>query len=149
MMLVPLPKTCLGHDSHTGPGDTELAAVEQQRVSRPSYMLTKASELESVAVTHGRKSLDEREVEAMPTTFRDKPLVILTHSKIQPDTNFTAPQNTAFERAWNEGHDRLARLSSRGSNTVVPESGHYIMIDQPKAVIDAVLKVVAEVRHPR
>jgi hypothetical protein len=85
----------------------------------------------------------------MPITFGDKPLVILTHSKSQPDANFTAAQNAAIQRAWNEGHDRLARLSSRGSNTVVPESGHYIMIDQPKVVIDAVLKAVAEVRHLR
>jgi len=51
------------------------------------------------------------------------------------------------QKAWSDGHDRLATLSSRGSNMVVRGSSHYIQIDQPKAVIEAVLKVVAEVRR--
>lgn len=144
----PLPKDCLGSDLQTGPADTELAALEHQRVSRRSYILANASELESFASLQGRKGLDEREVEAMPTTFGDKTLIILTQSKGNADANFTASQNAAIERAWNEGHVRLAKLSSHGSNTVVPESSHYIQIDQPKTVINAVLKAVAEVRHP-
>jgi pimeloyl-ACP methyl ester carboxylesterase len=146
-MRVPLPKDCLGGDSQTGSGDTELALLEKQRVSRPSYILTNASEMESFAPDHERKSLSQKEVEAVQPDFGDKPLVILTHSKSEPDNHVTARQNEARERAWNEGHDRLARLSSRGSNTVVPESSHYIEIDRPQAVIDAVLKAVVEVRH--
>jgi pimeloyl-ACP methyl ester carboxylesterase len=110
-------------------------------------MLTKASELESVWVQHEQKSLHQRELEAMPTTFGDKPLTVLTHSKAPPDPDFTASQNAAIEKAWAEGDDRLARPSSRGANTVIPDSGHYIMVDQPKAVIDAVLKVVDDVHH--
>jgi hypothetical protein len=88
-------------------------------------------------------------VEAARPQFGDKPLAILTHSKSEPDTHITAAQNAAREQAWKEGHDRLAALSRRGSNQVVPESTHYIQIDQPKAVIAAVLKVVAEVRSAR
>jgi hypothetical protein len=52
----------------------------------------------------------------------------------------------AVDRAWGEGHDRLAALSSRGSNTVVPGSGHYIQFDQPQAVIDAVMRGIAQIR---
>ena len=148
-MPAPVPKDCLAGDSQTGPGDTELAALEKQHVSRPSYMLTNASEMESFIPDQGRKSLSQTEVEEAQPQFGDKPLVILTHSKSQPDTHITARQNAAREEAWKEGHDRLATLSKRGSNSVVPESTHYIQIDQPKAVIEAILKAVAEVRNTR
>jgi len=50
------------------------------------------------------------------------------------------------EAAWKAGHDRLAGLSSRGRNTVVPGTGHYIQVEQPDAVIDAVRDVVTAVR---
>jgi len=145
-MRSPLPKDCLGGDSQTGPGDTKLARLEKQRVSRASYMLTNASEMESFIPNHGGKSPSQKEVEAVKPEFGDKPLVILTHGKSEPDTHITARQNAAREQAWNEGHNRLAALSTRGSNTVVPYASHYIQIDQPKAVIEAVLKVVAEMR---
>ena len=145
-MQGPLPKDCLGRDSHPGPGETELAELEKQRVSRASYLLANASELESFIPDHERKSLSQKEVEAVPPDFGDKPLAILTHSKSDTYPNFTPSQIAAIEQAWNEGHNRLAGLSRRGGNTVVPESSHYIQIDQPKAVIEAVLKVVAEVR---
>jgi pimeloyl-ACP methyl ester carboxylesterase len=148
-MRGPVPKDCLASDSQTGPKDTELAALEKQRVSRPTYMLANASEMESFIPDQGRKSLSQTEVEAARPQFGDKPLAILTHSKSEPDTHITAAQNAAREQAWKEGHDRLAALSRRGSNQVVPESTHYIQIDQPKAVIAAVLKAVAEVRSAR
>jgi pimeloyl-ACP methyl ester carboxylesterase len=148
-LRAPVPKNCLAGDSQTGPGDTELAALEKQRVSRPSYMLANASELESFLPHKERKSLSQTEVEAVQPQFGDKPLVILTHSKSEPDPHITASQNAAREEAWKQGHDRLAALSKRGSNSVIPESTHYIQIDQPKAVIEAVRKVVAEVRSTR
>ena len=145
-MRVPLPRDCLGGNSQTGPGDTELASLEKQRVSRPSYMLTNASEMESFIPDHGRKGMSQKEVEAVRPDFGDKPLAILTHSKGDPDPKLTPSQNAAIQQSWKDGHDRLAALSRRGSNSVVPESTHYIQIDQPKAVIEAVLRVVAKVR---
>jgi pimeloyl-ACP methyl ester carboxylesterase len=148
-MRGPLPNNCLGGDSQTGPGDAKLALLEKQRVSRPSYMLANASEMESFIPDHGHKSLNQKELETVQPKFGNKPLAILTHGKNDPDPHLTPSQNAALEKSWNDGHDRLAALSTRGSNTVVPGSGHYIQIDQPKAVIDAVLKVVAEVRKAR
>jgi hypothetical protein len=109
-------------------------------------LLANASELESFIPDHGHKGPSQKEVEAVRPEFGDKPLAILTHSKSGPDPNFTPSQNAAAEQSWKAGHDRLAALSSRGSNTVVPASTHYIQIGQPQAVINAVLKVVAQVR---
>ncbi len=113
-MQKPLPKDCLGGDSQPGPGDTELASLEKQRVSRPSFMLANASELESFIPDHGHKSLSQKEVEAVRPYFGNKPLAILTHSKAGLNPNWTPSENAAVEHSWNEGHDRLAALSRRG-----------------------------------
>lgn len=50
--------------------------------------------------------------------------------------------NQVFEQAQNE----LAALSSQGRKIVVAGSGHQIQLEQPQAVIDAVLEVVARAR---
>ncbi len=145
-MQGPLPKDCLGTDLQTGPGDTELASLERKRVTRRSYILANASEFESTVAKNGQKSVDQKELEAVPPNFGNKPLIILTHSKSMQNPELTASQNAAIERAFNEGHNQMAALSTRGSNIIVPNSDHYIQMDQPQAVIDAVLKAVAEVR---
>jgi pimeloyl-ACP methyl ester carboxylesterase len=41
-------------------------------------------------------------------------------------------------------HGELASLSTQGVDRIVPGSGHYVQIDKPHAVIDAVSEVVAE-----
>jgi pimeloyl-ACP methyl ester carboxylesterase len=148
-MQAPLPRNCIDGDSMSRPGDTELAALEKQRVSRPSYLLADASEFESFIPDHGRKGRSQKEVEAVRPDFGEKPLVILTHSDSEQDPDLTPAQNAAMDRAWNAGHDRLAGLSKRGSNRIVPNSHHSIQMDQPQAVIDAVLEVVEEVRGGR
>jgi pimeloyl-ACP methyl ester carboxylesterase len=46
-------------------------------------------------------------------------------------------------------HGELAALSTRGVDRIVPGSGHYVQIDKPQAVIDAVSEVLAEVAARR
>jgi pimeloyl-ACP methyl ester carboxylesterase len=41
----------------------------------------------------------------------------------------------------------LAALSTRGKRVVVQESGHYIQVDQPEAVIGAIHEVVEAARQ--
>ena len=41
---------------------------------------------------------------------------------------------------------KLAALSIRGIDIVVPDSSHYIQYDQPQAVIDAVKRALADIR---
>ncbi len=43
--------------------------------------------------------------------------------------------------------ESLANLSSKGLSIVVPDTGHFIMIDQPQAVIAAVLQVLSEAQE--
>jgi pimeloyl-ACP methyl ester carboxylesterase len=139
----PLPDDCAGSDSRLPPA---LAAFNKALKSRPSYLLTNASEYESFLSTKDDKSVDQKELEAVTASFGDKPLIVLTQSKAQSNPGFTPEQNAAVDRAWKAGHDKLATLSTRGSNTVVPDSGHNIQYDQPQAVIDAVKRAVTEIR---
>ena len=47
-------------------------------------------------------------------------------------------------------HRALAQLSSRGVYAPIPDSGHMMMQDKPKAVIDAIGQVVDQARaRPR
>jgi hypothetical protein len=43
-----------------------------------------------------------------------------------------------------KGHQRLAKLSSRGRDIVVPDTTHYIQQIKPQAVLDAVEDVLAQ-----
>ncbi|HEY1837322.1 MAG TPA: alpha/beta hydrolase [Rhizomicrobium sp.] len=107
---------------------------------------TQTSEYGSFMPQDDRPSADQVEVEAAKFSFGDKPLIVLTHSKPIPLPGATPAQMAAANKAWEDGHDEIAAKSTRGSNTVVPNTGHYIEIDAPGVVIDAVKKVVAEVR---
>lgn len=140
----PLPEDCVQTSKAMPPA---LAAFRKEQESRPGYLLTYASEFESFtpAAANG-ESLDQQELEAVSAGFGGKPLVILTSGKSLGDPSLPAAVNAGIDRAWKEGHDKLASLSTRGSNTVVPDSGHNIQNDQPQAVIDAVDKALAMLR---
>jgi len=43
-----------------------------------------------------------------------------------------------------EEHEHDAGLSTRGEHTVVPGSGHWMQLDAPDAVVDAVRRLIAE-----
>jgi pimeloyl-ACP methyl ester carboxylesterase len=64
--------------------------------------------------------------------LRDLPLIVLSSANASAD-----------ERAE---HEKLARLSSRGRLEIVPGSGHWIQIDRPEAVIQAIGEMVSRCR---
>lgn len=90
--------------------------------------------------------VDEREMEGVKPDFGDEPLIVLTHEKMKPYL-MTEAQRQATYKTWVAGHDRLARLSYRGSNTVVPRSDHYIQMTRPDAVIAAIRQALADIRR--
>lgn len=104
---------------------------------RPKTQDALLSEAQNFLV-HVRGDYSESALEAMRIQhdFQDMPLRVLT-----PDS---APE------ARRTGQDRLAGYSSAGESSVIPDSGRYIQLDQPQAVIDAVRSVVdqARKRHP-
>ena len=47
---------------------------------------------------------------------------------------------------WRAGHDALAARSTKGQSIVVPDAGHFIQVEKPQAVIDAIANVIADDR---
>ena len=93
-------------------------------------------------------NVDSREVEAEPRSLGAVPLIVLTRT--QRSTNMSADAAETEWQLWNHMHDEIAALSTRGSNRAVQGAGHYIQLDQPRAVIDAVSEVIEDARgHSR
>jgi pimeloyl-ACP methyl ester carboxylesterase len=70
-----------------------------------------------------------------------KPLIVLTSDFYDPKN----PVSLAGYFVRNFAADQTAALSTRGVHRIVPNTRHYIQIDQPQAVIDAVNEVLGEV----
>ena len=143
VLPAPLPDGCAERDTRL---PSSLADFKRVQMSRPSYLLARASELENIRPTKDGTSVDEKEVEAVRASFGDKPLIVLTREKVEGRPGFTAEQNVAMYQAWKAGHQKLAALSTRGSHRVVAGSGHYIQYHKPLVVIDAVKQALAAIR---
>lgn len=112
----------------------------------PRVWESQISELDCFVPRGGRPDVDSAELDAVKPDFGDKPLAVLTRGLEEGGPGVPPACLHRVEAAWRAGHDRIAALSSRGDNTVVPGAGHYIQIDRPQAVIDAVRRVVDAVR---
>jgi pimeloyl-ACP methyl ester carboxylesterase len=80
--------------------------------------------------------------------YGSMPLIVLTAGR-SDGIPIPKREQTRVWGVWKQMHDRVAALSSRGVNVVVPGSGHYIQLDKPDAVVSAVEKVVHQVRSAR
>ena len=79
----------------------------------------------------------------------DRPLIVLTRGR--PPTPSGNPeldrQVAAYEQAWmHEMQAGLARLSTRGRQVIVEQSGHSIPEQAPQVVIEAVREVLTMIR---
>jgi len=143
-LAAPLPDDCAERDTRL---PSELADFKKVQMSRSSYLLTRASELENAGPTRDGTNVDEKELEAAAAKFGDKVLIVLTRGNIDNAIpEFTSEQGAAMYQAWAAGHEKLATLSTRGSHRVIAGSGHYIQYNKPLDVIDAVKQALTEIR---
>ena len=82
--------------------------------------------------------------------FAAMPLDVISRGKpVQLPPNVpTAFSPNAFEAAWREGQRRLAALRPDARHQIAMESHHYIQIEQPVLVVEAIRAVVDAVRDP-
>lgn len=76
----------------------------------------------------------------------DVPLVVLAHDSRM---RVTDERRQRLAETWLGLQDELSREVSRGRLVITDRSGHYIQLDQPELVIDAVHDVVRQVRTVR
>ncbi len=85
--------------------------------------------------------------------YGEMPIIVLTSTKVPelppgtPDAVSARATFDAMDAEMYRGHEELAALSSRGVQRLVPDSGHYIQLDQPNAVIAAIKEVLSAIRH--
>ncbi len=124
---------------NNGVTPTLLAAVKEQ-ARKPAPYAAVASEMQSL-------SKSQREVQEWERPLGNLPMVVLTattHGEAQMPPVLRASLQH-FEPAWRRAHMRIAALSTRGHYQLV-QSDHYIQFDRPNVVIDAVEKVLSEIR---
>jgi len=100
------------------------------------------------------------EIEALPESFAEVreavasagkvpfgslPLVVLTHEEEKPPAG---AEGEAY-KVWVEMQSELAAESSRGRQIIVKPSSHFIAIEQPSRVVEAIRDVVETVRTSR
>lgn len=107
----------------------ESRAALKRMWTQPKFFEALGSQIESIcesAAEVGREA---------PGTYGDLPLVIITAAG-------------ASERR-RQADAALARRSGRGHHVIVADSGHWVPLDAPQAVADAIVTTVKEIRARR
>lgn len=97
-------------------------------------------------VAEMKEFLVSAEEAAASGTLGDLPLAVLSHDPDKPSAEFPADLAQQINQAWETMQEELAHLSTRGSQTIAKGSAHYIQIDRPEIVVDAVHSVVNQAR---
>lgn len=79
----------------------------------------------------------------------DLPLAVLSHDPDRPSSDLPPEIAKPTNEAWEQMQVELSHLSTRGTQIIAKNSAHYIQIDRPDMVIDAVRNIVAQARQGR
>jgi pimeloyl-ACP methyl ester carboxylesterase len=115
--------------------------------TKPTYYGSGISEIESFFPLTHDSSLDGSQEHERQRTFSNKPLIVLSAGSRAPDSRLSEADNSKMEAFLKRGHEALSARSTQGETIAVPQSGHDIQADKPEAVIDAIRKVVLQVRQ--
>jgi pimeloyl-ACP methyl ester carboxylesterase len=66
------------------------------------------------------------------------PLLVISRGQAEPLPGLTATENEEVEQAWQLMQVELAQLSSNSQQIVAEPSGHYIQLQQPDLIIEAI-----------
>ena len=109
--------------------DDSVRTLERELLKTTKALRTVASELDGL-----RESLIE--AGAHRPNLEKRPLIVLTEGR----------RGAKF---WHEMQNDLAKLSETSSWQIVEDAGHFIHHDRPEAVVNAILRVLEQVRSVR
>jgi pimeloyl-ACP methyl ester carboxylesterase len=116
--------------------------------TKPTPGLEKYKEIETLDVN---ASLDQVQKATKAEPLRPIPLFVLTQGQpfdLSPWKPLPAEFPGALDTAWHTAQDALATLAPNARHKTATKSAHYIQIQEPQLVIDAVKQVVEAVRNP-
>lgn len=79
----------------------------------------------------------------------DLPLTVISHDPDKGSNDLPPDLAQATNAAWEKMQEDLTHLSTRGTRTIAKNSSHYIQVDRPDMVVDAVRTLVDASRHAR
>lgn len=95
------------------------------------------------------RSFPESAAETAATgSLGDLPLAVLSHDPDKPSSELPADLAKPMNQEWENMQVELSHLSTRGTQAIAKNSAHYIQLDRPDVVIDAVHRIVDEARQP-
>jgi pimeloyl-ACP methyl ester carboxylesterase len=124
------------------PSASALTTVLAQLNADPARLLTQASAIENVSRS-GREMINPQR------RYGDIPLIVLTSGShpMPPEVPAEVREEAQlYFRALASGHEAYAALSTLGHDQLVPDSGHFIQVDNPEVVLAAVKSVLAELQ---
>ena len=139
-------RACVDVSGNPDALDEVLRRVDAHLQTLPRVWEAQRSELASFTPERDEPDVNTQELEAVHPSFGDKPLIVLSRGVEEGAPGVPPAYLPKVEAAWRAGHDRIAALSSRGANTIVPGARHYVQVDRPQAVVDAVRLVVEAAR---
>lgn len=121
--------------------------------ARVAYQATAAKDTTFLnTVIAESKAVDESSAQvraAQIKTLGDMPLVVLSRGQftLPPDASLSSEVMEQLDVGWQQMQIELASLSSKGKRVVAEQSGHYIHLEQPQLVIDAIKQVIEDARQ--
>lgn len=95
-------------------------------------------------------TVDESAAQVRATgSLGNMPLVVLSRDPDRAEPGLPASVAKPMNQAWEQMQEELTHLSSNRARVIAKGSGHYIQIDRPDLVIEAVDKVVQQCRKPQ
>ena len=127
--------------------DPDVHRERNREAMSAGYELAVGSEVQNANITTpDGTTMNDMESAHIGASLGAMPLVVLTRGDLNRLPGLTADEAARAEAAWKAGHDRVAALSSKGTNIVVPHSGHFIQLDQPGIVITQLKHLIAKVQ---
>jgi pimeloyl-ACP methyl ester carboxylesterase len=125
-------------------GDAVMDGLVRLEYAQPKYYEAYQSEMKNFYPNDypmGLESVTTSQVRSHPLSLGDKPFILLmTPGRVPPG------ERGEHLRAWSTAvAEKLVTASSRGKLVKV-SSGHYVHVEHPEVVIDAVRQVVGEAR---
>ena len=131
------PRVTLPREPSARTREEIVAALARRPLAIASYSSGGVVSPESYAQAHASPG------------FGDRPLIVLTRGKPadRPPRDEMDRQSAAYEQVWmHEIQPQLARLSTRGRQVIVTNSGHDVPEDAPQTIIDAVKSILTTLR---
>jgi pimeloyl-ACP methyl ester carboxylesterase len=125
------------------PSQLPASAAETFRAlvsASPKHVETFIAEQQAVQAIHAELAA------AGISSLGDLPLMVLSHGQPMPMPGMPDQVNQANEQLWQQLQAELAGLSLRGRLVVAEGSGHYIQLERPQLVLDAIAEVLTAAR---